>query len=501
MKRTLKATRLLKQVSYPRRLGFWCACWLALLWGVAASAQTPPADTPPREKLSSGEFIDAAGWPLEKLLANGAQKRADLLAARQRLTTAEAHVTQANTRPNPTLDAEYSQAKLLGGQSEGDFAVGVSQVFERGGKRSKRVAVAQLELAQARAEVLALERQYAAGLRAVYARAVAAGRQLDALERLMAVNDELLRVTEARLKEGDVAPLDLNLLRVETDRLRVQAVRAKAGLESEIITLRTLAGLEQSEPLRIAPLPETPPRFDLSLTEVTDLALRGRADVQAARLGEELGQARVNLARSEAAPDVALSLKYSRTRDAFDDTPVGPLSDKDQVLTFGVSVGLPIFNKNQGNIAAAASEQVAAQRQREFLEATVKRDVALAYRRYQAAAEAYALYVTAILPRAQENLKSVRAAYGLGEFSVFEVVNEQRRLLENQTGANEALSDYYAALSELESALGGPLPLAGFASPTTSVLPDEKLFRLSRPAVRLTLPDAPPEAKSDNKLQ
>jgi cobalt-zinc-cadmium efflux system outer membrane protein len=483
---------------YPRCLLFLGACWVAV--GVPIFAQTPPTVAAPSpEKLSSSEFIDATGWPLDKLLANGAEKRADLLAARQRLATAEGRVTQANARPNPTLDAEYSQAKLLGGQSEGDFGVGVTQVFERGGKRSKRVVVARLELAQTRAEVLALERQYAAGLRAGYARAVAAGRQLDALERLIAVHEELLSVTGARLKEGDVAPLDLNLLRVETDRLRVQTVRAKADLESEIIVLRTLAGLEQSESLRIAPLPETPPRFELSLAEVTDLALRGRADVQAARLGEELGQARVSLARSEATPDVALSLKYSRQRDAFDDTPVGPLSDTDQILTFGVSIGLPVFNKNQGNIAAAASEQVTAQRQREFLEATVKRDVAFAYRRYKAAAEAYALYLTAILPRAQENLKSVRAAYGLGEFSVFEVVNEQRRLLENQTGSNEALRDYYAALAELESALGGPLPAAGFASPTTSVLPDERLFRLARPAVRLTMPDTLPAAKSDNK--
>ena len=459
-------------------------------------AQTPPAVVAPSpEKLSSREFIDATGWPVEKLLANGAQKRADLLAARQRLTTAEARLTQAGVRPNPTLDAEYSQAKILGGQNEGDLSVGLTQVFERGGKRSKRVAVARLELAQARAEVLALERQYAASLRAVYARAVAAGRQLDALERLVAANDELLRVTAARLKEGDVAPLDLNLLRVETDRLRVQAVRAKADLESEIITLRTLAGLEQSEILRLAPLAEIPPRFDLSLAEVTDLALRGRADVQAARLGEELGQARVNLARSEATPDVALSAKYTRTREVFDNAPGGAFTKKDQTLTFGVSVGLPVFNKNQGNIAAAASEQVAAQRQREFLEATVKRDVALTYRRYKAAAEAYALYVTAILPRAQENLKSVRAAYGLGEFSIFEVVNEQRHLLENQTGYIEALRDYYAALAELESALGGPLPLAGFAPSTTSVLPDDKLFRLARPAARLTAPGATSDHK------
>ncbi len=61
-------------------------------------------------------------------------------------------------------------------------------------------------------------------------------------------------------------------------------------------------------------------------------------------------------------------------------------------------------------------------------------DVALAYRRYRAAAEAVVLYATQIIPRSEENLKSVRAAYGLGEFSIFDVINEQRRLIESETG-------------------------------------------------------------------
>jgi hypothetical protein len=69
-------------------------------------------------------------------------------------------------------------------------------------------------------------------------------------------------------------------------------------------------------------------------------------------------------------------------------------------------------------------------------------------------------------------VQSVRAAYNLGEFSVFDIVNEQRRLIESQTGYNEAVRDYYGALSDLERALGTPLPSSGFAPPPVSVLPN-----------------------------
>jgi len=404
------------------------------------------------------------------------------------LAIAEGRLIQAGLRPNPTLDSEYGSPRFLGGEPESELAVGLSQVFETGGKRRKRVAVARTEREQVRAEVLALERQFAAEIRAGYVRALAAARQLDVLDRLIAANEELVRITNERLKEGDVAPLDLNLVRLETDRLRAQVIRSRAEIEGELISLRALVGFETTEPLRIAPLPDRPPRLDLPVAELTEIALRERADLRAARLGEELGAARIQLARSLAVPNVAGSVRYSREKSITDLPEVlGPgltARDTDNVLTFGVSVEIPIFNKNQGEIASAVGEREQFVRQREFLEATIKRDVALAYRRYRAAAEALVLYTTQIVPRAEENLRSVRAAYNLGEFSVFDIVNEQRRLIESETGYNEALRDYYAALAELERSLGTPIPASGFAPGSVSVLPDLDLIAPSDTDVR-----------------
>jgi outer membrane protein, heavy metal efflux system len=450
---------------------------LFLLGGIPVFSQQQqpnPAPTPATVKLTSAEFVGQDGLTVERLIELGASRRADLLAARQRLAIAEGRLRQARLRPNPTLDAEYGSPKFLGGEPESDLSIGVSQTFELGGKRSRRAAVAELELQQVRAEVLALERQLAAEIRAAYTNALAAARQLDVLERLIAADEEIVRVTEARLKEGDVAPLDLNLVKVEADRLRVQAIGAKSDLETQLLQLKTLTGADVAERVTLAPQPERPPRLDLGLGELTELALRERADLQAARLGERLGAARVNLARANAVPNVSASVRFSRSKGIIDlpENIGGIATDTDNELTFGVSVDIPIFNRNQGEIAQATGERLQAARQREFLETTIKRDVAVAYRKYRAAAEQLVLYTTQILPRSEENLRSIRAAYGFGEFSVFEVVSEQRRLTENVTGYNQSLRDYYAALAELEAALGATIPPTGFSS---TVLPDKEI--------------------------
>jgi cobalt-zinc-cadmium efflux system outer membrane protein len=441
----------------------------------ASGQQNTALPTPTPAAAASSQYVDQDGSTLEKLIESAGSRRADLVAARQRLAIAEGRLLQAGLRPNPTLNSEYGSTRFLGGEAETDLAVGVSQTFELGGKRNRRVALAQAELNQTRAEVLAIERQLAVEIRTSYTNAIAAARQLDALQELIAADEEIVRATEARLKEGDVAPLDVNLVKVEADRLRVQAIQAKSDLETQIIQLKTAIGADMTESLRLAPQPDRPPRLDMSLSELSDLAFRERADLQAAKLGEQLGSARIDLAKANAVPNIAGSVTYSRTVSVVD-FPArlggGSFANApDNALVFGVSVDIPLFNRNQGEIASATGEKVQATRQREFLESTIKRDVAVAYRKYRAAAETLVLYSTQILPRAQENLRSVKAAYGIGEFSIFEVVNEQRRLTENVTGYNQSLREYYTALAELETAIGITIPASGLSPGASSVLP------------------------------
>ncbi len=427
--------------------------------------------------VTSLQYIGQDGLSVERLVESAGNRRADLLAARQRLVIANGRLVQAGLRPNPVFTTEYGTPRFLGGEAEYDFSAGLAQSFELGGKRGKRRAVAELELQQVRAEISAIERQIAVEIRRDYTKAIAAARQLDVVERLLAADAELVRVTEARLNEGDVAPLDLNLVKVESDRLKIQRIDARNDLETALLRIRTLIGAEISEPLRLAPQADRPPRLEMGLSELTEKAISDRADLQAALLGERIGTAKISLARSQAAPDITPSVRFSRSR-AFTDLPAsaggGVANNFDNELTFGISIGLPVFDRNQGGIAAAAGEQIQALRTREFLEATIRRDVAVAFGQYRAAAEKLVIYTTQIMPRAEANLQTVRAAYSAGEFSVFEVVNEQRRLNENVTNYNKALEDYYTTLTALEAAIGGALPPSAFTPGSTSVLPDIK---------------------------
>ena len=427
------------------------------------------------EQLTSRQFVGPAGTTVEQLSDAAFARNRELLAARQTLEIAKGRLLQAGLRPNPTLDVEQTTDALTGRQGEGNMGFGVTQVFELGGKRNKRVAVAQLEYERSVAEVRTLERQVAAELRSAYAQALAAAQQLNTAEQLIALNRELVRVTEARLKEGDVAPLDLNLMGVEVDRLRAQAVQSRADLEGQLVTIRTLAGFDLTESLTLAPVLEHPPLLGMTIGAATEIALRERADLQAARIAEELGDARLGLAEAQRTPNLATSMRYSRSRSVFDKTPVGTLNDVDHLLTVGVSIEIPVRNRNQGEIAAAVGEKTQAKYRREFIETIVKRDVALAFNRYTAAAQMLAIYGGQVLPRAEENLRTIRAAYGFGEMPVMDVIAEQRRLVENQTQYNAALRDYYTSLAELERALGKPLPTSAFSSTPVTARAKEQI--------------------------
>ncbi len=98
------------------------------------------------------------------------------MAARQRLAIADRKLRQARLRPEPALDTEYGSPRFLGGGAESDLRVGVTQVFELGGKRSKRMAVAELELSRIKAEVAALERALTVEIRSAYTNALSAVR-------------------------------------------------------------------------------------------------------------------------------------------------------------------------------------------------------------------------------------------------------------------------------------------------------------------------------------
>jgi cobalt-zinc-cadmium efflux system outer membrane protein len=125
-------------------------------------------------------------------------------------------------------------------------------------------------------------------------------------------------------------------------------------------------------------------------------------------------------------------------------------------LTFGVTLNLPVRNKNQGTIEARVADGDAAKQRRAFSELTVRREVAVAYARYQHAARATEIYRVGVREQANTNLDVVRQTYELGSKTLLDYIAEQRRYIELENGYIDALLETYVALVDVARASASP---------------------------------------------
>jgi cobalt-zinc-cadmium efflux system outer membrane protein len=414
---------------------------------VSASSSVLSAYVDPLQGASSSDLVRRA------LTTN-----TELAAARLEVERARGRLRQAGLRPNPTIDFEQTTGRLTGSAGERETSVGFALPLEISGQRSARVNLAQAELEAAEAEVADRERRLAAEVRATYAEVLAAIRELEIMENLTDVDQQTARVVEVRVTEGESSPIELNLLRSELDRLKARRVLVEGRLQASMLRLKNLVGTTPSEPLRLAEnlgaqiLTEPP-----SVEAAVDIALRTRPDLRLARLTEEVAQAGLRLARAQGRPDITAFTRYTKSSAVFDDTPVGVLRDKDRLLTFGVSVGIPVFNRNQGAKAEAEAYIAQARKRREFAEAVVRSEVAAAFARYEAAKNSLAIFEQGVLDRSAQNISSVRGAYEIGAFRITDLLVEQRRYIDLQREFIEAMAERFRALADLQSAMGFPV--------------------------------------------
>jgi outer membrane protein, heavy metal efflux system len=409
----------------------------------------------PLDKAIASYVDPLQGSSSVDLVRRALTANAQLAAARLEIDRARARLRQAGLRPNPSVDFEQ-QNGVSHSPGERTTAIGLALPLELAGQRGRRIDLARAELEAAEADVADRERRLGSEVRLVFIEALSALRELEVTQDLYSLDLETARVVEARVEEGEAAPLELNLLRAEVDRWQARRALVEGRLQAAMARLKQVVGMAPDERLQLregllAPLLPDPPA---SLEAAVELALRTRPDLRLARLSEEVAQAGYRLAKAQAAPQVTAFARYSNSRSTFDETPIGALTDRDRLLAFGVSVTLPILNRNQGVKAEAQLAITQAQRQREFVESVVRAEVAAAYRRYQAAQASIRAYERGVIERSERNVQTMRAAYQIGAFRVSELLTEQRRLLEIQREMTEALAERYRALAELQAALG-----------------------------------------------
>lgn len=406
-------------------------------------------------------YIDQTnGLTADEAVRIALENNGELVAVRKEIEAARALVKQARLRANPSV--EFSRQEQIGGK-DNDTMIAGSLPLELGGRRKTRVNVAAAEANLREKEVADRERLLAAEVRAKFGEALAQTLKLKLVEDLLESALQGFRLVQARVTEGKTAPLEKNMTLVEVNRLRSTREIEAGKTEIAFLELRSLLGMKPEEPLRLrgdfddllAPL-QSP------LSESTANALQNRPDLQAMRAMENLAEAQIEQARAGGRIDASLNAGYGRNNFSF---PVNGITDAGQIrpvqgifhsFKFGVTLEIPVLNRNQGAIEAAVINLEAAQKRREFAELVVRRQVASAYTLYESAARAMEIFRVGVRGQANENLNVVRQTYELGARNLVEYLVEERRYIEIENEFIDAQLKVYAARVEILKAANAP---------------------------------------------
>jgi cobalt-zinc-cadmium efflux system outer membrane protein len=383
----------------------------------------------------------------------------ELEAARKEIDATRAMVKRARLRANPKLDLSVSQGVTSTDQNID--ATGMLPL-ELGGRRSARISVAERQVEVREQEYANNERLLAAQVRMKFGEALSQALKLSFTDELVDANQQSFNLIAARVVEGATPPLEQNMALVELNRLKSLRESVEAKVEIAMLELRNLMGMPPEQPLRLKGdfdhlIDQLP-----TVSEATERALRERPDIKAFRANEELANARIEQARSEGRLDASLLAGYQEMLfgfpvRGFDDVGrLQPVSGRFHYLKFGISLDLPVRNKNQGAVEAAVAESAAAKSRREFAELTLRREVAAAYAQYDRAVRAEEIFRVGARDAAKANLDVVRQTYELGSKTLIDYIGEQRRFIELENDFIDAQLAVYNARVEVARAAASP---------------------------------------------
>ncbi len=400
-------------------------------------------------------YNQSEGISLAEIIKRAFESNGDIKIARLEVERARARLAQAGLRANPTLEVEQTSGRLVGSSGDGALSVGVAIPIDVYNQRRRRIDLANAEITLREAEITARQRVLASQIFVNYSEALAALRELQVLEELLELDTQTVRFVQIRVNEGETPPLELNLLQTEVERLRARRQLSEGKLQAAISKLKFYANVPFDEPLKL--------REDIASARFTNVpttietavsvALRSRPEIRLAELEENLASAGLRLVRAQSRPDLTAYTRYTQSRSGLE-LPIGSFPQRDRGLTFGVAIGLPIFNKNQGAKAEAEIAIRQAQERRIFAEQVIRNEIATAFLRIEATSRALSILETAVLPRSRQNIETIRKVYEIGELKITDLIAEQRRLLDANRDLTETLTERYRAQADLFIALG-----------------------------------------------
>ncbi len=369
----------------------------------------------------------------------------------------EAEALQAGLRPNPVVALDFENLAGSGnfsGTDATETTLMLSQAIELGGKRDerRRAAEAETALAQSRGEITRTELR--ARTTRQFITVLSAQQRLQLADDLVTLARRALNTVEERIEAGKAPATEKLRARILVAELEIARTKETHSLTAERQSLAALLG-DQFNVGTVAgdltQLPSPPP-----LSELEPLLEQSphQTEWDAQRQQRERILA---LEESRRIPDleVGVGIRY------FNDS-------EDNALVAGLSIPLPLFNRNQGAVAAARSraEKVRSEQRNATLQARAA--LTAAWQQMSAAHEEAEALRDQVLPAAEEALAAAEYGYRAGKFPLLDVLDAQRTLIETRQSHLSALASFHQAVAELERLLGRALPGLAF-NPTKNM--------------------------------
>jgi len=386
---------------------------------------------------------------LDEAIQIALQHNHNLLAARTTIQQSEAEETTANLRPNPTLFADWEYlpffspsnwtSTYLHDSTEADL--GLSYLLERGRKRQHRLQAAKDVTAQTRSQVTDNERTLTFNVASLFVGAQLAESTIELAERDLKSFQQTVELGEMRYNKGaisedDFLKIKLQLLQFETDVQQAQLAKVQA-----LSDLRQLLGYES-----VAPEYDVAGPFDYlplkgNLEDFQLRALQNRPDLRAAQQGVTAARSQYDLQKAIGKPDVTVQGNYSHVNGINAATVYG-------------SIPLPVFNRNQGEIARTRFAITQAQEQEKSTNGQALTDVRDAFEGLRGNDRIVQLYRRGYLDVAQKDRDIAEYAYQRGAVSLLDFLDAERNYRATQLAYRQALASYLLALEQLRQAVG-----------------------------------------------
>jgi cobalt-zinc-cadmium efflux system outer membrane protein len=372
----------------------------------------------------------------------------NILAARTTIQQSEAEETTANLRPNPVLigDAQFlpifqpSQFSADYIDDTAQFDLGVSYLFERGNKRQHRLQAARDVTTVTRSQVTDNERSLTFSVASQFINVELAESALALATQDRESFQNTVDITEARYKAGDISEDDLLKIKLQMLQFQTDVSAAQLARVQGLSDLRQLLGYES-----IAADYDVAGAFDYqpvkgNLEDFEAKALQNRPDLRAAQQGVAAANSQHELQKAIGKRDVTGQINYTHIT-------------YNTVSLFG-QVQLPIFDRNQGEIARTGYAITQAQEQEKFANGQVLTDVRDAFENLRSNDQIVGLYRSGYLDAAQQSRDISEYAYRHGAASLLDFLDAERSYRSTQLAYRQALASYLLAVEQIRQAIG-----------------------------------------------